>query len=54
MSTSVSIESTKVTFPNQLTSMAGTQFAPLNMEKAKKYPALVVIDRQNCGAQRQN
>ena len=43
MSTSVSIQATKVTFPNQFTSMAGNLFAPPDMEKTKKYPALVLV-----------
>ena len=42
MSASVTIQATKVTFPNQFTSMAGSLFAPPNMEKTKKYPALAV------------
>ena len=42
MSTSVTTQATKVTFPNQFTSMAGSLFAPPNMDKAKKYPALAV------------
>src|SRR6201984_2773283 len=42
MSTSASIKATKVTFPNQLTSMAGILFVPPNMDKTKKYPALAV------------
>jgi fermentation-respiration switch protein FrsA (DUF1100 family) len=42
MSTSASIQATKVTFPNQLTSMAGILFVPPNMDKTKKYPALAV------------
>src|ERR1700736_6646166 len=42
MSTSVTIQATKVIFPNQFTSMAGSLFAPPNMDKAKKYPALAV------------
>jgi uncharacterized protein len=42
MSISVSIQTSKVTFPNQLTSMAGNLFVPPNMDKTKKYPALVV------------
>jgi hypothetical protein len=43
MSTSESVQATKVAFPNHFTSMAGTLFFPPNMENAKKYPALVVI-----------
>jgi hypothetical protein len=43
MSTTVSVQATQVTFPNQFTSMAGTLFAPPDMEKTKKYPALVVV-----------
>ena len=42
MSAGVSGQATEVTFPNQFTSMAGNLFVPPNMEKAKKYPALVV------------
>jgi fermentation-respiration switch protein FrsA (DUF1100 family) len=42
MSTSVSIQATKVTFPNQLTSMAGSLFVPANMDRKKKYPSLAV------------
>jgi fermentation-respiration switch protein FrsA (DUF1100 family) len=42
MSASVSIEATKVTFYNQLTSMAGGLFVPPNMDRTKKYPALAV------------
>jgi uncharacterized protein len=42
MSASVSIEAAKVTFPNQLTSMAGTLCVPPNMDNTKKYPALAV------------
>ena len=42
MSTGLSIEPTKVTFPNQFTSMAGHLFSPPNMEKGKRYPALAV------------
>jgi dienelactone hydrolase len=42
MSASVSIEATKVTFHNQFTSMAGSLFVPPNMDKTKKYKALVV------------
>jgi uncharacterized protein len=42
MRTSVSIQASKVTFPNQLTSMAGNLFVPPNMDKTKKYPALAV------------
>jgi len=42
MSTSVTTQATKVTFPNQFTSMAGSLFAPPNMDKTKKYPALAV------------
>jgi uncharacterized protein len=43
MSTSVSIRATKVTFPNELTSMAGILFVPPNIDKTKKYPALAVV-----------
>jgi fermentation-respiration switch protein FrsA (DUF1100 family) len=43
MSTSVSIQTTKVSFPNNLTSMVGNLFSPSNVENAKKYPALAVI-----------
>jgi uncharacterized protein len=42
MSTSVTIEETRVTFPNQLTSMAGILFNPPDMDKTKEYPALAV------------
>jgi fermentation-respiration switch protein FrsA (DUF1100 family) len=42
MSTSVTIQATKITFPNQFTSMAGCLFTPPNMDKSKKYPALAV------------
>ena len=42
MGASLSIQATKVTFPNQFTSMAGSLFAPPNMDKTKKYPALAV------------
>ena len=42
MTTSAISQETKVTFPNQSISMAGLLFAPANMEKGKKYPALVV------------
>ena len=42
MSESTSPQATKVTFPNQLISMAGILFTPSNMDKTKKYPALAV------------
>jgi uncharacterized protein len=42
MTTGTSTQATKVTFPNQLTSMAGNLFFPRNMDKTKKYPALAV------------
>ena len=42
MSTSASLQATKVTFPNQFTCMAGNLFVPPNIEKSKKYPALAV------------
>ena len=42
MSTSVSTQELKVTFPNQSTSMVGSLFTPPNMEKGTKYPALAV------------
>jgi uncharacterized protein len=42
MSTSVSIQTSKVTFPNQLTSMAGSLFVPPNMDITRKFPALAV------------
>ena len=42
MSTSTSGQATKVSFPNQLTSMAGLLFIPPNMDKTKKYAALAV------------
>jgi uncharacterized protein len=38
----MSVQATKATFPNQLTSMAGSLFIPPNMDKTKKYPALAV------------
>ncbi|MFI6401128.1 alpha/beta hydrolase [Streptomyces sp. NPDC050548] len=43
MGASASIQPTKVTFPNQYSSMAGNLFSPPNMEKTKTYPALVVV-----------
>ena len=43
MSASLSIETTKVTFPNQLTTMVGNLSFPSNMDKTKKYPALAVV-----------
>ena len=42
MTTGTPTQATKVTFPNQLTSMAGNLFFPRNMDKTKKYPALAV------------
>ena len=42
MSTGVTTQATKVTFPNQFTSMAGRLFAPPDMDKTKKYLALAV------------
>jgi uncharacterized protein len=42
MSTSVSIQATKVTFPNQLTSMAGVLFTPPDIDTTRRYPALAV------------
>jgi fermentation-respiration switch protein FrsA (DUF1100 family) len=42
MSASTSGQATKVSFPNQLTSMAGSLFVPPNMDKTKKCPALAV------------
>jgi fermentation-respiration switch protein FrsA (DUF1100 family) len=42
VSASASVQVTKVTFPNQLTSMAGLLFTPPNMDKAKKYPAMPI------------
>jgi hypothetical protein len=42
MSTSVSVQATKIIFPNQFTSVAGTLFVPPNMEKGKRYAALAV------------
>ena len=42
MSASTSGQATKVSFPNQLTSMAGLLFIPANMDRTKKYPALAV------------
>jgi hypothetical protein len=35
MSPSASTQATKVTFPNQFTSMAGNLFAPPNLDKTK-------------------
>ena len=46
MSASTSGPATKVSFPNQLTSMAGLLFIPANVDKTRKYPALV--DRRAC------
>jgi len=43
MNMSASIQATKVTFPNKLLTLAGNLFAPPNLEKGKKYPALVVL-----------
>ena len=42
MRRSITIQATKVTFPNQLTSMAGSLFVPHNMDKTKRCPALAV------------
>ena len=42
MSTSVSVEETRVTFPNQFASMAGILFTPPDMDKSQKYPSLAV------------
>ena len=42
MSASTSGQATKVSFPNQSTTMAGLLFVPPNMDKTKKYPALAV------------
>ena len=42
MSASDSIQPTRVTFPNQFISMAANLFVPPNMERGKRYPALVV------------
>lgn len=42
MSESTSGQATTVTFPNQLTSMAGILFVPPKMDKTKKYSALAV------------
>ena len=42
MSTGLFIEATKVTFPDQMTNMAGSLFVPPNMDKTKKYKALAV------------
>ena len=42
MSTRVSIQATKVTFPNQFTSMAASLFVPPNVEKTKKCRALAI------------
>jgi hypothetical protein len=46
MSASTSGQATKVSFPNQLTSMAGLLFIPAKKDKTRKYPALV--DRRAC------
>src|SRR5579862_572045 len=43
MSASTSGQATKVSFPNQLTSMAGLLFIPANVDKTRKYPALAVV-----------
>ena len=43
MGTVASVQTTNVAFPNNLTSMAGSLFTPLNMEKQRRYPALVVV-----------
>ena len=42
MSTGAPVQVTKVTFPNQLNSMAGLLFTPPNFDKTKKYPAMPV------------
>jgi len=42
MSTRVSIQAAKVTFPNQFTSMAGSLFVPPNVDKTKKCRALAI------------
>ena len=42
MSASVTIQPTQVTFPKQLTSMAGSLFVPPHMDKTKKCQALAV------------
>jgi len=43
MSTSVPVQTTRVTFPNNLTTMVGNLSSPSNLEKATQYPALVVV-----------
>jgi fermentation-respiration switch protein FrsA (DUF1100 family) len=43
MRSSVSIHATKVTFPNQVTSAAGSPFVHPDMDQTKKYPALSVV-----------
>jgi fermentation-respiration switch protein FrsA (DUF1100 family) len=43
MSTTASLQPTKVTFPNQLMTMVGLLFLPPNMEKGKRYPAFPVV-----------
>jgi fermentation-respiration switch protein FrsA (DUF1100 family) len=42
VSANAPVQVTKVTFPNQLTSMSGLLFTPPNMEKGKKYPAMPI------------
>ena len=46
MSASTSGQATKVSFLDQLTTMAGLLFIPANMDTTKKHPALV--DRCGC------
>jgi fermentation-respiration switch protein FrsA (DUF1100 family) len=42
MNVNESVQTTKVTFPNQHITMAGTLFAPSDMDETKRYPALAV------------
>ena len=42
MRASPCIQPTKVTFPNHFTSMSGNLFVPPNLERGKKYSAMVV------------
>lgn len=42
MSAGTDGQATKVTFPNQLTAMAGILFVPPEMDKTNRYPALAV------------
>ena len=43
MSTRRNPQATEGTFPHQFTSMAGSLFAPPNMDKTKKYSALAIV-----------